>query len=277
MNPQDDYVASRDPFALALARIALQAGPVVMEEYARAADARTKSDGSPVTAADERAEALIRASLERLAPDIPIIAEEAVAAGGSIPVANCFFLVDPLDGTKEFINRLDRQRCANRGRRIRPRDRETLVRGRQGPCLQSRSRPTLAGTKRVARDPHTRRAQGPDRPRKSLSHRRPDGILPGDSSDRRASRGGVVAQVLCGGRGRSGCLPPIWTDHGMGYGGRRRRPSRRRRRCAARRRTDARLWKARPGIAERRLRGLGRPAIRPGVDSSLIFPKGRPQ
>ena len=105
MNPQDDYVASRDPFALALARIALQAGPVVMEEYARAADARTKSDGSPVTAADERAEALIRASLERLAPDIPIIAEEAVAAGGSIPVANCFFLVDPLDGTKEFINR----------------------------------------------------------------------------------------------------------------------------------------------------------------------------
>lgn len=96
---------SRDEMGAALARIALEAGPVVMEEYARAADARTKADGSPVTAADERAEAVIRAGLERLAPDVPIVAEEAVAGGAEIPAAEHFFLVDPLDGTKEFISR----------------------------------------------------------------------------------------------------------------------------------------------------------------------------
>ena len=105
MDRQEISAASRDAFGLALAGIALEAGPAVMEEYARAAHARTKSDGSPVTAADERAEAIIRACLERLAPEIPVVAEEAVAAGASLPSAARFFLVDPLDGTKEFINR----------------------------------------------------------------------------------------------------------------------------------------------------------------------------
>lgn len=105
MNPQEVSAALRDQWGLALANIAIEAGPVVMEEYARAADSRIKSDGSPVTAADERAEAVIRASLERLSPDVPIVAEEAVASGGVIAAADRFFLVDPLDGTKEFLRR----------------------------------------------------------------------------------------------------------------------------------------------------------------------------
>jgi 3'(2'), 5'-bisphosphate nucleotidase len=96
---------SRDVIALALARAALAAGPAVMEEYARQAGARSKADGSPVTSADERAEEIIRAWLQRMAPATPIVAEEATAAGGATDVASRFFLVDPLDGTREFLAR----------------------------------------------------------------------------------------------------------------------------------------------------------------------------
>ena len=99
---------SRDPpdvLAQVFARIALSAGPVVMEEYARGAQARAKTDGSPVTAADERAEAVIREGLDRSATPIPIVAEEATAAGGAIAIGKRFVLVDPLDGTREFVAR----------------------------------------------------------------------------------------------------------------------------------------------------------------------------
>jgi len=88
-----------------LAEIAHEAGRIILDHYAEGAPARLKDDRSPVTAADEEAEALI---LERLAeswPDVPVIAEEAVA-GGTIPkIGRRFFLVDPLDGTKEFLAR----------------------------------------------------------------------------------------------------------------------------------------------------------------------------
>ena len=86
-------------------RIALAAGPAVMEDIARDATARAKSDGSPVTAADERAEAVIRELLQRSTPPIPIVAEEATAAGEAIAIGERFVLVDPLDGTREFIAR----------------------------------------------------------------------------------------------------------------------------------------------------------------------------
>ncbi len=103
---QFDFDAlSRDEVALALARAALEAGPAVMEEYARGIGARAKADGSPVTSADERAEAIIYARLRQIAPATPIVAEEAAAAGAPLDVGARFFLVDPLDGTKEFISR----------------------------------------------------------------------------------------------------------------------------------------------------------------------------
>ncbi|MDP6952432.1 MAG: 3'(2'),5'-bisphosphate nucleotidase CysQ, partial [Alphaproteobacteria bacterium] len=62
-----------------------------------------KSDASPVTEADEAANALIVERLSVLAPDIPIIAEESVAAGIVPDIGERFWLVDPLDGTREFI------------------------------------------------------------------------------------------------------------------------------------------------------------------------------
>jgi 3'(2'), 5'-bisphosphate nucleotidase len=96
---------SRDVIARALARAALAAGPAVMEEYARQAGARSKADGSPVTAADERAEEIIRERLIQIAPATPIVAEEATAAGVPLDCGARFFLVDPLDGTREFLAR----------------------------------------------------------------------------------------------------------------------------------------------------------------------------
>lgn len=88
----------------AVEKIAWAAGRVILSFAAGAVAARNKADGSPVTAADEAAEAEIMRGLAALAPEIPIVAEEAMAAGGGPPVGgNSFWLVDPLDGTREFI------------------------------------------------------------------------------------------------------------------------------------------------------------------------------
>jgi len=88
-----------------LSGLVREAGAVVMAVYATDFDVRGKDDASPVTEADERAEAVILAGLARLTPDIPVVAEEAVAAGQVPEVGERFWLVDPLDGTKEFISR----------------------------------------------------------------------------------------------------------------------------------------------------------------------------
>ncbi len=89
----------------AIVDIARAAGEVIMAIYATDFAVRGKSDASPVTEADERAEALIVQRLRALTPDIPIVAEEAVAAGQVPVVGQRFWLVDPLDGTKEFASR----------------------------------------------------------------------------------------------------------------------------------------------------------------------------
>jgi len=81
------------------------AGEVVMAVYATDFGVRGKDDASPVTEADEKAEALIVPALQQLLPDVPVVAEEAVAAGQVPVVGERFWLVDPLDGTKEFISR----------------------------------------------------------------------------------------------------------------------------------------------------------------------------
>jgi len=86
-------------------QIVRDAGAEVMRVYAGDFQATTKADASPVTLADERAEALITPRLQALAPGVPVVAEEAVAAGHVPEVAHRFWLVDPLDGTKEFIGR----------------------------------------------------------------------------------------------------------------------------------------------------------------------------
>ncbi|MGB0694293.1 MAG: 3'(2'),5'-bisphosphate nucleotidase CysQ [Rhodospirillaceae bacterium] len=99
-----------DPMALveALVPLSHKAGAVILEVYGREdLGVQRKADDSPVTEADGKAEAVILAGLAELAPGVPVVAEESVAAGRIPDVAGveAFFLVDPLDGTKSFIKR----------------------------------------------------------------------------------------------------------------------------------------------------------------------------
>jgi len=89
-----------------VAEAARQAGAAILAHYRGECDVERKTDGSPVTAADHASEAVVLAALKALTPDIPIVSEEAVEAGHIPDCSGCrFWLVDPLDGTKEYIKR----------------------------------------------------------------------------------------------------------------------------------------------------------------------------
>jgi 3'(2'), 5'-bisphosphate nucleotidase len=97
--------ATLSPRLQTLVAIAQAAGKVVMRHYEAGCEARVKSDHSPVTDADEEAEKLILAELAQAFPGVPVVAEEEAAAGRVSQVGSRFFLVDPVDGTKEFLKR----------------------------------------------------------------------------------------------------------------------------------------------------------------------------
>jgi 3'(2'), 5'-bisphosphate nucleotidase len=92
-----------EELAATLAGVALRAGATVCAIVADGLVAERKPDGSPVTNADAQAEALILSELRALAPDVPVIAEESFAAGALNPSPPEFFLVDPLDGTRDLL------------------------------------------------------------------------------------------------------------------------------------------------------------------------------
>lgn len=86
--------------------IATNAGHRILDIYKRDYTVTSKGDGSPLTEADAAAHALIGARLARLTPDIPMLSEESAHIDYAQRAHwNTFWLVDPLDGTKEFINR----------------------------------------------------------------------------------------------------------------------------------------------------------------------------
>ena len=85
--------------------IARGAGERILQIYATDFAVRGKADASPVTAADEAAEAFIVPALRALRPDWPVVAEEAASRGESLATARRWWLVDPLDGTREFVSR----------------------------------------------------------------------------------------------------------------------------------------------------------------------------
>ncbi|MFG1296463.1 3'(2'),5'-bisphosphate nucleotidase CysQ [Xanthobacter variabilis] len=87
-----------------LAEAALAAGVAIRRIEAEGIEAHLKSDMSPVTAADGAAEEIICAALAKLAPGVPVVAEEAMSDGAKVTCGSRFFLVDPLDGTREFIS-----------------------------------------------------------------------------------------------------------------------------------------------------------------------------
>ncbi|WDI32093.1 3'(2'),5'-bisphosphate nucleotidase CysQ [Hyphococcus flavus] len=97
---------SDEDLAQALSGYALEAGAAALEIYNTEFTADIKEDKSPVTQADRLGEEIILKGLKSFAPSIPILAEESASEGNAPDdLGNLFFLVDPLDGTREFINR----------------------------------------------------------------------------------------------------------------------------------------------------------------------------
>ncbi len=95
------------PLLAALAAAALEAGIAIRRIEAEGIKAQEKQDHSPVTEADKASEAIICAALAKLLPDVPVVAEEAMSEKADASTTICgprFLLVDPLDGTKEFIS-----------------------------------------------------------------------------------------------------------------------------------------------------------------------------
>ncbi|MBG78577.1 MAG: 3'(2'),5'-bisphosphate nucleotidase [Alphaproteobacteria bacterium] len=87
-------------------RIAVQAGDITLDYYEMGnLNVETKGDGSPVSLADQKAEEYIAKELASITPDIPMVGEESKEAGKmpNLSQGEYFWLVDPLDGTKEFI------------------------------------------------------------------------------------------------------------------------------------------------------------------------------
>jgi 3'(2'), 5'-bisphosphate nucleotidase len=96
---------SRNQLAGQFGVIASQAGKFIMSVYDGAPNIRSKPDGSPVSDADLGAERLIREQLSLLLPGVLVVTEESFDPAHCAELPDCFVLVDPLDGTREFINR----------------------------------------------------------------------------------------------------------------------------------------------------------------------------
>ena len=96
----------------ALVEIAERAGREILTVYGSGFDVRAKRDATPVTEADERSEKLILEALAEVARDIPVVAEESVAKGRVPEIEGTpFFLVDPLDGTTNFVQNINHLRA----------------------------------------------------------------------------------------------------------------------------------------------------------------------
>ena len=93
---------ARDDLGLRFGEIVSEAGRLILAMPAASIGASKKPDGSPVSRADVEAEKLILERLKKLLPDLPVIAEESFAPGGG-EAGDLFLLVDPLDGTREFL------------------------------------------------------------------------------------------------------------------------------------------------------------------------------
>lgn len=97
---------AHSPMLAVFEEVAVEAGKAIMAVYHAGPTVTLKADSSPVTEADRRAEAIILRALRLHWPEIPVVAEEEISAG-HVPgdLGRRFFLVDPLDGTREFVDR----------------------------------------------------------------------------------------------------------------------------------------------------------------------------
>jgi 3'(2'),5'-bisphosphate nucleotidase len=99
-------IDNREALCAQITQTAIDAGVVILDIYNQDFDVNSKGDSSPVTAADVAAEKVILDMLKEITPEIPVLAEESVDAGRIPDISGgTFWLVDPLDGTKEFIHK----------------------------------------------------------------------------------------------------------------------------------------------------------------------------
>jgi 3'(2'), 5'-bisphosphate nucleotidase len=199
-------------------RLALEAGDRIMEVYnGPEFEVKSKSDASPVTEADEAADAIISAGLRAAFPDVVLITEEQAASHAL--TAQTFLIVDPLDGTKEFV-----QRRGDFTVNIAYVENGVPLRGVVYAPAQGRLFYTRADGQAVeetgALDKVTPGAT------RAISVSKPDNtalMVVASKSHRDAATDDYRFQpeVLSGGHGRGRSLPPPWPDHGMGH--RRRR------------------------------------------------------
>src|SRR5215216_2114402 len=95
--------AARNELASRFGAIASEAGKVIMAIYSPTLKVESKQDSSPVTEADAAAERVILSRLKEVIPELPVVAEESFDAKANGSAPERFILVDPLDGTREFI------------------------------------------------------------------------------------------------------------------------------------------------------------------------------
>ncbi len=257
---------ARDEIALFLAKCVLSAGPAVMEEYDRGCEVSSKQDGSPVTSADRRAEAIICERLASVKRSPPICAEEAMAAGARPRLGDRFLLVDPLDGTREFLANngeftinvaLIERSAPIAGAVYAPAIGRLWVGGDTAFVCEARPGGDLPGEEFPAANPHASRAVQPDRLFEPLPSRRRVGFLPQKTAGRRDALRWLVAEVLPDRRGSRRCLSAVCANHGMGHGRGRCGPARSRRRCSRPFGTPAFVWQSRERIAQRPVHRLG--------------------
>lgn len=94
--------SSHAELSSALLPALVEASRVILDTRERGLTVDRKSDDSPVTEADRRAEAILKAALQGIYPEIPVVAEESAASGATQQVGIRFFLLDPLDGTRDY-------------------------------------------------------------------------------------------------------------------------------------------------------------------------------
>ncbi len=102
-----DFDPHAPAFMHAMCQMALDAGAVIMTHYKNGVTEEKKADKSPVTQADRDAEILLEKALGELVPHVQVIGEEAHEAAAPTSLDDVFFLLDPLDGTRDFVARKD--------------------------------------------------------------------------------------------------------------------------------------------------------------------------
>ena len=102
-----DFDPHAPAFMHAMCQMALDAGAVIMTHYKNGVAEEKKADKSPVTQADRDAEILLEKALGELVPHVQVIGEEAHEAAAPTSLDDVFFLLDPLDGTRDFVARKD--------------------------------------------------------------------------------------------------------------------------------------------------------------------------